>query len=131
MRPKKVLLLVDDEEGVLALRKFSFMIWGYNVYWAETAEEAARCLVDYQVDVLLVSWDAKNIDGNAFVEAVKLTNPHLPTILVSNKILPGARPHSADAFLGEGCCSPTDLRQRVKVMAMRKRGPRKVIQIST
>jgi hypothetical protein len=49
-------------------------------------------------------------------------------ILTSDTVRPGERAHRADAFLAKGCCTPSELIERIRVMSARKRGPRKAVQ---
>ena len=49
-------------------------------------------------------------------------------ILTSDTVRAGERAHRADAFLSKGCCSPTEMIERIRVMSARKRGPRKAAQ---
>lgn len=127
LRPKKKLLLVDDDEGVLAVRRFFFETRGFKVYWAETAEEAIALFAQIDINLVMTDLGLPGMDGNKLIGELKKIQPSVPMILVSSSVRSGERAHRADCFLGVGQTSPAEMLERVKIMTARKRGPKKVL----
>jgi CheY-like chemotaxis protein len=66
-----------------------------------------------------------NMDGNQLVDRLKQIAPHIPMILLGDAQKMGGEIYTADALLTKRNCSPHELLERIKVMSVRKRGPRK------
>ena len=94
MRPKKVILCVDDNEQELSVLSFMLSTNGYRVVSACTGQDAIGIFGQNQVDL----GDPQKMGGEM---------------------------HTADALLAKRNCSPQELLERIKVMSVRKRGPRK------
>jgi CheY-like chemotaxis protein len=127
MRPKKIILCVDDNEQTLSVRKFLLETRGYRVYTALNGPEAITLFSSTQVDLVLTDLGLPQMDGNALIGHLKEISPEVPMILTSDTVRAGERAHRADAFLAKGCCSPADLIERIRTMSARKRGPRKTV----
>lgn len=125
MRPRKTILLVDSYPVSLSVRKFTLETWGYKVLAAETAEEALLLAAHGSVLVAVVELGLAGVDGNELVRELRKLRPDVRTILLSDSVRSGEREHGADAFLGGGY-SPADLREQVRIMVQRKRGPKPV-----
>jgi CheY-like chemotaxis protein len=131
MRPKKTILCVDDNEQVLSVRKFLLETRGYRVFTAINGQDAISLFSSAQIDLVVTDLGLTQMDGNSLIGHLKAISPEVPMILTSDTVRAGERPHSADAFLAKGCCSPADLIERIRVMSARKRGPRKAVQSVT
>ena len=127
MRPKKSILCVDDHEQVLSVRTFLLETRGYRVLTATNGQDAITQFSSSQIDLVLTDLGLPQMDGNALIGHLKEISPEVPMILTSDTVRPGERAHRADVFLAKGCCSPTDLIERIRVMSARKRGPRKAV----
>jgi len=125
MRPKKVILCVDDNEQTLSVRKFLLETRGYRVFTAASGVDAIRVFSSNQIDLVLTDLGLPQMDGNALIGHLKEISPEVPMILTSETVRAGERPHRADAFLPKGSCTPAELIERIRVMSARKRGPRK------
>jgi len=125
MRPKKVILCVDDSEQELSVLKFMLSTNGYRVMAAVNAEEAFSILAAMQVDLALVGFTLQPSLGRSLVERIKRTAVHVPVILFGDPLAKEGEIHAADAFLPRKSCSSQQLLERIKVMSARKRGPRK------
>lgn len=130
MRPRKVILCVDDNEQTLAVRKFLLETRGYRVITAGTAQEALGILGEPAtgaLDLLLCDLLLPDIDGGELVRRARDLRPGIPTLLVSGTITQFERGSAADAFLPKGACSPVELLERVRILVARKRGPKKAV----
>ena len=125
MRPKKVILCVDDNEQELSLLKFMLSTNGYRVVSACTGQEAIGIFAQTQVDLVLADLAMPKMDGNQLVDRLKQLAPHIPMILWGDSQKMGGEIYTADALLAKKNCSAQELLERIKVMSARKRGPRK------
>lgn len=125
MRPKKIILCVDNNERTLSVRKFLLETRGFRVLTAATGREAIAIFTAQSIDLALIDLRLPQMDGNALIGQLKEISSEVPMILVSDTVKAGERAHQADAFLGKGSCSPADIIERIRIMSARKRGPRK------
>jgi two-component system, OmpR family, response regulator CpxR len=111
MRPKKIILCVDDNEQELSVRKFMLST-------NERFNEA-------QVDLVLADYAMPRMNGAELIAKLKQLASHVPMVLLADAQQLSSEPHRADAVLGKKNCSPVELLERIKIMSARKRGPRK------
>jgi CheY-like chemotaxis protein len=128
MRPKKIILCVDDNEQDLSVLKFMLATNGYRVVSATTGREAIEIFTETAVDLVLADYGMPQMDGDQLLNRLKRLAPHVPMILLGDPQKMGGEIHSADALLAKKNCSPQELLERIKVMSARKRGPRKGAQ---
>lgn len=125
MRPKKIILCVDDNEQELSVLKFMLSTNGYRVVSASNGQEAIGIFADTPVDLVLSDYSMPQMDGDQLVNRLKQMAGHIPMILLGDPQKMGDRMHGADALLAKKNCSPQELLERIKIMSARKRGPRK------
>ena len=128
MRPKKVILCVDDNEQTLSVRTFLLETRGYRVLNAATAAEALEILertAQGTLDLLIADLLLPGMDGNELVRRAKAMHPTLPALIVSGTVSSFDRALAADAFLPKGAGSPMELLEKIRVLVARKRGPKK------
>jgi CheY-like chemotaxis protein len=125
MRPKKIILCVDDNELELSVLKFMLSTNGYRVLSATNGQEAVTIFSETQVDLVLADFAMPQMNGSQLVERLKQIASHVPMILLGEPQKMGSELHRADAMLAKKNCSPLELLERIKVMSARKRGPRK------
>jgi CheY-like chemotaxis protein len=125
MRPKKVILCVDDNEQELSVLKFMLATNGYKVLTALTGQEAIGIFAGSQIDLVLADYAMPQMTGNQLVGRLKQIAPHIPMILLGDPQRMGGEIHSGDALLAKKNCPAQELLERIKVMSARKRGPRK------
>jgi CheY-like chemotaxis protein len=125
MRPKKIILCVDDSEQDLSILKFLLSTHGYRVLAATSGPEAVSLFGEAAVDLVLADVEMPQMSGKQLVERLKQMAPHVPMIVLGNPQRMAGELHAADAVLGKKSCAPQDLLERVKAMSARKRGPRK------
>ena len=125
MRPKKVILCVDDNEQELSVLKFMLATNGYRVVSATNGREAIGIFSENSVDLVLADYSMQQMNGCQLVERLKQIAAHVPMILLGDPQKMAGEMHAADALLAKKNCSPLELLERIKVMSARKRGPRK------
>ena len=129
MRPKKVILCVDDNEQELSVLKFMLETNGYRVLAASNGQEAIAVFATApQIDLVLADTTMPQMNGGQLVERLKRMRGHVPMILLGDNQAANGELHLADAVLVKKNCSPQELLERIKVMSQRKRGPRKGAQ---
>jgi len=126
MKPKRTILCVDDNEQALSIRKVMLETRGYRVVTSSSGEEALRRFQEGGIDLLLTDLIMPGIDGSKLIEAVKAISPQTPAILLSGRIKICDRETQADVFLPKGMYAPAELLERVRVLLIRKRGPKRM-----
>ena len=130
MRPKKIILCVDDNEQTLAVRKFLLETRGYRVLIASSGAEALELMEGYaqgELSLLLCDLQMPQMDGQELIRRAREMQPGLPSLMVSGSVATMERGGGADVFLPKGACSPVELLERVRVLVARKRGPKKAV----
>jgi CheY-like chemotaxis protein len=125
MRPKKIILCVNDNEQELSVMSFMLNTNGYRVVSATNGQEAIELFSEMQVDLVLADHSMPQMNGNQLVNRLKQIASHVPMILLGDPQAMGGQIHVADALLAKKQCSPQELLERIKIMSARKRGPRK------
>lgn len=125
MRPKKVILCVNDNDQELSVMSFMLTTNGYRVVSATSGQEAISLFSGMQVDLVLADYSMPQMNGNQLVNKLKQIAAHVPMILLGDPQTMGGQIHMADALLAKKQCSPQELLERIKIMSARKRGPRK------
>ena len=126
MRPKKVILCVDDNDQALSVRKFVLETRGYRVLTANNTDQAIELYDRGRVDLVITDLVMPHCNGNDLIQRLKEIAPWVPAVLVSGSIKQFDPTSRADAFLPKGACSPQELLERVRVLLVRKRGPKKM-----
>ncbi len=125
MRPKKVILCVDDNEQDLSVLKFMLSTNGYRVLSASNGLEALEIFQENLIDLVLVDYAMPQMNGDQLVSKLKQIAGHVPMMLLGDPQKMNGQIHAADALVAKKTCSPQELLERIKVMSARKRGPRK------
>ena len=125
MRPKKIILCVDDNELELSVLKFMLSTNGYRVLSATNGHDAVAVFSETQVDLVLADFAMPQMNGAQLVERLKQIASHVPMILLGEPQKMESELHRTDAMLAKKNCSPQELLERIKIMSARKRGPRK------
>ena len=129
MRPKKVILCVDDNEQELSVLKYTLSINGYRVLTATNGQEAIAIFAKApQIDLVLSDTNMPHMSGAQLAEKLKRMRSHVPMLLLGDVQATTGEIHVADAVLARRNCSSFELLERVKLMSARKRGPRKGAQ---
>jgi two-component system response regulator CpxR len=125
MRPKKVILCIDDNEQDLSVLSFTLATNGYRVIPVRTGQEAIDIFATSQIDLVLTDFTMPQMNGAQLVKRLKQMGGHVPMILLGDPQAMSSELHAADAMLAKKNCSPLELLERIKIMSARKRGPRK------
>ena len=125
MRPKKVILCVDDNEQELSVLTFMLATNGYRVVSATTGQEAIAIFGETAVDLVLADFAMPQMNGDQLVQRLKEIASHIPMILLGDPQKMGGDMHAADALLAKKNISAQELLERIMIMSARKRGPRK------
>jgi two-component system response regulator CpxR len=125
MRPKKVILCVDDNEQELSVLTFMLSTNGYRVLSAANGKEAIGMFADTAVDLVLTDFAMPHMNGCQLVQQLKQMAHHIPMILLGDPQKMGSDLHPADALLPKKNCTSQELLEKIKLMSARKRGPRK------
>jgi two-component system response regulator CpxR len=127
MRPKRTILCVDDNEQSLSIRKVMLETRGYRVIACTTGKEALEVFKQGGIDLVLSDLVMPDFDGASLVGKIKDISPETPAILFSGKIKIYDKDTRADIFLPKGMYAPAELLERIRVLLIKKRGPKKAV----
>ena len=126
MKPKRTILCVDDNEQSLSHRKILLETRGYRVASFTRGEEALARFLEGGIDLVIADMAMPGLDGPQLIARIKESSPHTPAILISSKVRIYDHDSRADVFLTKGMYAPVDLLERVRVLLVRKRGPKRL-----
>jgi CheY-like chemotaxis protein len=125
MKPKRTILCVDDNEQSLSIRKILLETRGYRVVSCTSAQEALSVFKKGGVDLVMTDLLMPEMDGGRLIEEIKSLSPQTPAVLISGKVKLYDRDTQADVFLPKGLYAPAELLERVRLLLIRKRGPKR------
>jgi two-component system, OmpR family, response regulator CpxR len=125
MKPKRTILCVDDNEQSLSIRKVLLETRGYRVLAYTDARQALERFAMGGVDLVLTDLVMPGVDGSKLIQGIKNLSPETPAILVSGTVKIYEHESSADLFLAKGMYMPADLLERIRLLLVRKRGPKR------
>jgi two-component system response regulator CpxR len=126
MKPKRTILCVDDNEQSLSYRKIMLETRGYRVASYSHGEEALERFKQGGIDLIVTDMAMPGLDGPQLIAAIKSLSPHTPAILISSKVRIYNHESQADVFLARGMYAPADLLERIRLLLVRKRGPKRM-----
>lgn len=129
MKPKRVILCVDDDEQSLSHRKVMLETRGYRVAGFSRGEAALERFKQGGIDLVITDLAMPGLDGTKLVDAIKELSPQTPAILISSRTRVYSQESQADVFLAKGMYAPADLLERVRQLLVRKRGPKRTTQL--
>ena len=129
MKPKKTILCVDDNEQALSIRKVMLETRGYRVIACNNGESGLEAFRRGGVDLVLTDLIMPVVDGSRLIEEVKRLSPQTPTVLISGRVKIYERDTLADVFLPKGMYEPVDLLEKIRVLLVRKRGPKRPVEV--
>jgi len=130
MKPKKNILCVDDNEQALSIRKIMLETRGYRVAAFTSAEPALEAFRLGGVDLVLTDLILPGMDGSKLIEEIKALSPQTPAVLISGRVKIFERNTLADAFLSKGMYEPMDLLEKIRLLLVKKRGPRRPVDMA-
>jgi len=125
MKPKKTILCVDDNDQLLSIRKVSLETRGYRVIACSNGRDALEAFRRGGVDLVLADLLMPEMDGSELIDQIKKISPQTPAILFSGRVKIYERDTRADLFLPKGMYAPAELLERIRLLLVRKRGPKK------
>jgi CheY-like chemotaxis protein len=99
---------------------------GYRVASYSRGEEALDRFKQGGVDLVVTDMAMPGLDGPQLIAAIKKLSPQTPAILISSKVRVYDHESQADVFLARGMYAPADLLERIRLLLVRKRGPKKI-----
>lgn len=78
------------------------------------------------IDLVIADMAMPGLDGPQLIAKIKELSPQTPAILISSKVRIYDHDSKADVFLTNGMYAPADLLERVRVLLVRKRGPKRL-----
>lgn len=125
MRPKRTILCVDDNEQALSIRKLMLETRGYRVLACTSGQQAWETFRLGGIDLVLSDLLMPGMDGAELVEKIKNFSPQTPAILFSGKVKAYEKETRADLFLPKGMYAPAELLERMRLLLVKKRGPKR------
>jgi two-component system, OmpR family, response regulator CpxR len=128
MKPKKTILCVDDNEQHLSIRKILLETRGYRVLACNSGTQAFEAFQRGGVDLVLTDLVmTTGINGSQLIEQVKAISPQTPAVLISGRVKIYEHDSMADVFLSKGMYEPAELLERIRLLLVRKRGPKRLV----
>ena len=99
---------------------------GYKVASFSRGEEAVERFKQGGIDLVITDMAMPGLDGPQLIATVKNISPQTPAILISSKVRIYDHESQADVFLAKGMYAPADLLERIRLLLVRKRGPKRM-----
>ena len=129
MKPKRTILCVDDDERSLSIRKVLLETRGYRVITCSDPECAVEMMKRGGIDLVLTDLMMPKLNGARLIDQLKAIAPDTPALLFSGSVTCCKEEHVADAWLPKGEFAPMELLERIRVLLIRKRGPKRAIPV--
>jgi two-component system, OmpR family, response regulator CpxR len=97
--PKKTILCIEDDEGILSYEKALLERSGYAVLTAGSGPQALRLVTMCKCDAVLLDYDMLVINGYEVASEIKLVRPELIVVLLSGSEVPMQVLESVDAVV--------------------------------
>lgn len=125
MKPKRTILCVDDDERSLSIRKVILETRGYRVLTCSDPDRAIEFVKCGGIDLVLTDLIMPKMSGAKLIDRLKAISPHTPALLFSGSVSVCLEEHLADCWLPKGEFAPMELLERIRVLLVRKRGPKR------
>lgn len=129
MKPKRTILCVDDDDRSLSIRKVLLETRGYRVLTCSDPECALELMKTGGVDLVLTDLMMPKLSGAKLIQQLKTISPETPAVLFSGCVNACQEEHLADAWLPKGQFAPVELLEKIRVLLIRKRGPKRPVSI--
>lgn len=126
MKPKRTILCVADNDQALSIRKLMLETRGYRVIACANAHDALERFRNGGIDLVFAEVATAALDGARLIDNIKDIAPHIPAVLLSARSRGLERENRADLFLTKTMCNSIDLLERIRILLVRKRGPKRV-----
>lgn len=127
MKPKRTILCVDDDERSLSIRKVLLETRGYRVLTCSDPECAVEMMRRGGIDLVLTDLMMPKLNGAKLIDQLKAIAPQTPALLFSGSVNCCSDEHVADVWLPKGEFAPMELLERIRVLLVRRRGPKRPI----
>jgi DNA-binding response OmpR family regulator len=124
MTLKKTILCVDDEQS-LSIHKVTLETRGYRVMTCNTAIGAVNLFQLGGVDLVLSNVDLPDAPAHEFVRCIKALGPETPVVLLSAQMRVFHADAPVDLLLKKGTYAPAELLERIRILLVKRRGPRR------
>ncbi len=129
MKPKKTILCVDDNEQALSIRKILLETRGYRVVACNNGQQALEAFQRGGIDLVVTDLVMPGVDGSRLIQGIKELSPQTPAVLISGRVKIYERDTQADLFLPKGMYEPAELLERIRLLLVRKRGPKRPVEL--
>jgi two-component system response regulator CpxR len=92
---------------------------------ATTANRLSKRFRRGGVDLVLTDLIMPGVDGSRLIEESQNVSPQTPAVLISGRTKIYERETLADVFLPKGMYEPAELLERIRLLLVRKRGPKR------
>jgi len=130
MTVKKTILCVDDEHS-LSIQKVLLETRGYRVMTCNTGEEALGIFKLGSVDLILSNVDLPDASATELAKRTKAISPDVPVVLLSAQKWAFHTDAPVDLLLRKGTYAPAELLERIRLLLVKRRGPRRVASVAT
>jgi two-component system, OmpR family, response regulator CpxR len=125
MKPKRTILCVDDDERSLSIRKVMLATRGYRVFTCSDPDCAIEIMKQGGIDLVLAELMMPKRSGAKLIAQLKAISPYTPALLFSSSVNCCPEEHLADGWLPKGELAPMELMERIRLLLVRKRGPKR------
>jgi DNA-binding response OmpR family regulator len=126
MTVKKTILCVDDEQS-LSIQKVLLETRGYRVVTCNTAAEAITAFAEVGADLVLGNVDLPDAPEAELARRIKALSPEVPVVLLSPQTRAFHTDAPVDLLLKKGTYAPAELLERIRVLLVKRRGPRRAV----
>lgn len=130
MTVKKTILCVDDEHS-LSIQKVLLETRGYRVVTCNTGEEALSIFKLGSVDLVLSNVDLPDASATELAKRTKALSPEVPVVLLSAQKWAFHTDAPVDLLLRKGTYAPAELLERIRLLLVKRRGPRRAASAAT
>lgn len=126
MRP--VVLCIDDEPSLLAVRQLVLAAAGYHVIATTDGSTGLGLFRDSPMDLVILDHLLPDMTGSHVAREMKRLNPDVPIILMTGLLDPPEGAEHADLFLTKGVSTPefiAAVAQLIRSKQQQKRGSQK------
>ena len=99
---------------------------GYRVASFARGEDGLARFLQGGIDLVIADMAMPGLDGPQLIAKIKEMSPQTPAILISSKVRIYDHESKADVFLAKGMYAPVDLLERIRILLVRKRGPKRM-----
>ena len=125
MKPKRTILCVDDDERSLSIRKVMLETRGYRVLTCSDPERAIEIMNGGGIDLVLTDLMMPKLSGAKLIRPTESYFAGYSGAAVFRLVNCCTEEHLADAWLPKGEFAPMELLERIRVLLIRKRGPKR------